>query len=183
MSRMNLFRKHGVPQAVLSNGLGRYIPQCQRITLKFCKSSGSSLGMRSFIENDVIEFAKNNPSVVLYLKPRRHRGPVIVAEYLNGERKWIPVNQKTREEINKWLHLLVTESGQPEKTLIQWWNTQHPSIQGPWSPFYNKNPELNVVKFPSKEFGQPPNLEKSATEQLLEYYKNQKMEEAKSESS
>lgn len=81
MSRLNLFRSCGVPLSVLSNGLGRYIPQCQRITLKFCKNHGSSLGMRAFIENDIVEFAKNNPSVVIYLKPRRHRGPVIVAEY------------------------------------------------------------------------------------------------------
>ena len=28
-----------------------------------------------------MQFAKENPHVALYLKPRRHRSPVIVAEY------------------------------------------------------------------------------------------------------
>ena len=36
---------------------------------------------RDFIEQDLVEFAKVNPGVVVYLKPRRHRGPVVVAEY------------------------------------------------------------------------------------------------------
>ena len=36
---------------------------------------------REFIENDVVQFAKENPHVALYLKPRRNRSPVVVAEY------------------------------------------------------------------------------------------------------
>lgn len=34
-----------------------------------------------FIENDLVSYAKENPGVVVYVKPRRHRGPVIKAEY------------------------------------------------------------------------------------------------------
>lgn len=34
-----------------------------------------------FIENDLVTYAKENPGVVVYVKPRRHRGPVIKAEY------------------------------------------------------------------------------------------------------
>lgn len=90
------------------------------------------------------------------------------------------MGKKTREEINKWLHLLVTESGQKEKTLVQWWNTQYPSIQGPWSPFYNRDPQLNLTEFPSEELGKMVTKEKTATEQLLEIYRKQKMELEKS---
>jgi len=36
---------------------------------------------RGFIEHDLINYAKENPGVVVYVKPRRHRHPVIVAEY------------------------------------------------------------------------------------------------------
>lgn len=36
---------------------------------------------RQFLENDLIDFAKDNPGVVVYVKPRRHRSPVIKAEY------------------------------------------------------------------------------------------------------
>lgn len=36
---------------------------------------------RDFLENHLIDYAKENPGVVVYVKPRRHRTPVIVAEY------------------------------------------------------------------------------------------------------
>ena len=36
---------------------------------------------RQFIEHDLVKFASANPSVVVYLKPRRNRTPVVVAEY------------------------------------------------------------------------------------------------------
>lgn len=49
--------------------------------MKFCKNNGGSKGMRDYIENNLVDFAKNNPGVVVYVKPRRHRSPVIVAEY------------------------------------------------------------------------------------------------------
>lgn len=42
--------------------------------------------MREFIEQEIVEFAKANPATVVYLRPRRHRDPSIVAEYVNGHR-------------------------------------------------------------------------------------------------
>ena len=40
-----------------------------------------SFFLREFIESDLVSYAKENPHVAIYLKPRRHRSPVIVAEY------------------------------------------------------------------------------------------------------
>ena len=78
-----LFLRRGLinANAPLKNGLGRFIPQLMRITIKFCKESPTSKGVREFIERDIVEFAKQNPGSAIYLKPRRHRAPVIVAEY------------------------------------------------------------------------------------------------------
>lgn len=107
MSNRSLFLKHGYiyENAPLVNGLGRFIPQLQRITIKFCKERPASFGVRlvvlagdegpcvaercnqtfdltrQFIEHDVVQFAKEHPHVAIYLKPRRHRAPVLVAEY------------------------------------------------------------------------------------------------------
>ena len=81
MSNSHLYLKSAFPRAVLGNGLGRYICQLQRVTIKFCKSNGGSRGVRDFIENDLINFANSNPNIVIYMKPRRHRSPVFVAEY------------------------------------------------------------------------------------------------------
>ena len=90
MSSRCMFMKSGwiTANAPLRNGLGRFMPQLARMTLKFCKNDGGSHGVRQFIQQDVVQFAKENPSCVVYLKPRRHRSPVLVAEYLNGERHW-----------------------------------------------------------------------------------------------
>lgn len=46
MSNSHLFLKSGFPRANLQNGLGRYVGQLQRITIKYCKSSGCSKGVR-----------------------------------------------------------------------------------------------------------------------------------------
>lgn len=81
MSNSHLFLKSGFPRAPLANGIGRYVCQLQRITLKFCKSHGSSRGVREFIENDLVTFATAHPGIVVYVKPRRHRSPILKAEY------------------------------------------------------------------------------------------------------
>ncbi len=83
MSASNLFIKEGFisNNAPLKNGLGRYIPQLMRVTIKFCKESTTSHGVRDFIEHDIVQFAKQNPGTAIYLKPRRMRSPVVVAEY------------------------------------------------------------------------------------------------------
>lgn len=39
------------------------------------------MAFRDFIEKDLVEFAKQNPGVVVYLQPRRHRKPKLSAEY------------------------------------------------------------------------------------------------------
>ena len=37
----------------------------------------------------------------MYLKPRRHRSPVITAEYLNGEKHWMSLHNSTVEEVRR----------------------------------------------------------------------------------
>lgn len=36
---------------------------------------------RDFLEHDLVDYASKNSGVVVYVKPRRHRTPVITAEY------------------------------------------------------------------------------------------------------
>lgn len=36
----------------------RYVPQLQRITFKFSKHGGISKGVRDFIQEDVVDFAR-----------------------------------------------------------------------------------------------------------------------------
>ncbi|XP_055386075.1 39S ribosomal protein L43, mitochondrial [Condylostylus longicornis] len=176
MSNSHLFLKSAFPRAPLQNGLGRFVPQMQRITLKFCKNNGSSRGMRDFIENDLIDFAKNNPGTVVYVKPRRHRTPVMVAEYLNGEREWVNCRNNSRDEINKWVNLLKTQNGPSSSIrLRKMWHTDNPSIQGPWTPFTLRHPVQNLMQFPNKDLARPLDVEKSATERVIELMEKQKI--------
>ncbi|XP_032526054.2 large ribosomal subunit protein mL43 [Danaus plexippus] len=174
MSNSNLFLKSGFVRAPLQNGVGRYVCQLQRIVLKFCKSHGGSRGMRDFIEQDLVDFARDNPSVVVYLKPRRHRSPVVVAEYLNGDRVWMSMQNKTHSEITKWIENMRTQQGDLSALRLRKYQyTDHPSIQGPWTPFTFKNPELNVATLPDPKFGANDRLPMSATEQLRMMFEKQ----------
>nr|XP_012226076.1 PREDICTED: 39S ribosomal protein L43, mitochondrial [Linepithema humile] len=176
MSNKHLFLKSGFPRAPFGLGIGRYVCQLQRITLKFCKNHGTSRGVRNFIEHDLINYAKENPGIVVYVKPRRHRHPVIVGEYLNGGRQWMDVANYTREDIIKWMELLRTQiHDSPSLRLRKLWHTDFPSIQGPWTPFTFRNAILNLAQFPNKELGAAIKLEPTATEQLIELFKAQQI--------
>ncbi|XP_023162578.2 39S ribosomal protein L43, mitochondrial [Drosophila hydei] len=178
MSNSHLFLKSGFPRAPLQNGLGRYVCQLQRITLKFCKNNGSSRGMRDFIENHLVDFAKENPGIVVYVKPRRHRTPVLVGEYLNGDREWLSCRNSTQDEISKWIDLLKTQNGSSSSLrLRKMWHTDVPSIQGSWTPFLLRSPDANRQTLPSTEASQPFDIPQTATEKLIELFKQQKLEE------
>lgn len=196
MANSNLFLKSGFIRAPLQNGLGRYIDQLQRVTIKFCKNHGSSKGMRDFIENDLVHFAQENPSVVVYVKPRRHRSAVVVAEYcklhnfyhpltpniyltilVNGDRNWMSARNQTREEIGKWLNLMRLKYG--DTSVVRYrkhWQTNMPTIQGVWTPFTHRNPPNNLVLYPDQQLGEVLNKQQSATEKLLEIVKQQQIQ-------
>jgi len=159
-------------KSVLQNGVGRYVCQLQRLTIKFCKSHGSSRGVRDFIENDLVDFARNNPGVVVYLKPRRHRAPILDAEYLNGEKDYQSCCNYSREEMVKYIEYLKNKSGFPIARLRKFWHTDNPSIQGIWSPFTNMDPKMNVRTFPDSEAFRVNVKHLSATEILLQTSKN-----------
>lgn len=94
---------------------------------------------------------------------------------VNGGREWLNCRNSTKEDILKWIELLKTQNG-PSSTmrLRKMWHTDVPSIQGAWTPFMLRSPEMNLVTFPSEEYSTPLDIEQSATEKLLELYKEEK---------
>ncbi|XP_043912422.1 39S ribosomal protein L43, mitochondrial [Protopterus annectens] len=134
-------------QSVLQNGVGRYICQLKRITLIFSKDAQTSLGAREYIEEHVVDFARRNPSVVLYVTPKRCRVPKIVAEYLNGAVKEEEVNSKTSEEIAQLIQKMANQSGLDIIRIRKPYHTDCPSIQGQWHPFVNKPSMFNIKDF------------------------------------
>jgi large subunit ribosomal protein L43 len=79
------FRMTGYPTAPQYNGWsGRAIPQCHRITIRFCRKDSSSAGVREFISKELVNFAKENPATAIYVIPARQVIPTFRGEYANG---------------------------------------------------------------------------------------------------
>jgi len=155
-------------KSILQNGIGRYVCQLQRLTLKFCKSNAASRGVRDFIENDLLDFTRNNRGIVFYLQPRRHRAPVLVGEYLNQNVVSIPAANRPRQELCKWVHHLRCRSGNEVVRLRKTWHTDTPSVQGIWTPLTNADTSLGITEFPAPKLYAVRRMEQSATEKLVE---------------
>jgi len=161
--------------APLNNGVGRFIPQLMRLTIKFCKERPTSQGIREFIESDIIQFAKENPHVALYLKPRRNRSPVVVAEYLNGERHWQSCHAYSKQELTEWLDVLRNASGKEFQVQQKYEFTDNPSVQGMWNSFMNVDPQVATAQFPNPELSIPRGTDLSATKILRQMYDKQQL--------
>lgn len=114
----------------------------QRLVFNYCKRGGSSRGIREYIDKEIVEFAKNNPEVTIYVRERNGKHPRIVANFLNGNSKIVDVKNKMPDEIEEWVERLRNESGVKVEKIRKFWHTENPSIQGTWTPFLNKPPSL-----------------------------------------
>ncbi|RWS26222.1 39S ribosomal protein L43-like protein [Leptotrombidium deliense] len=152
------------------NGVGRYVCQLARLTLKFCKYGQWSKGVRDFIETDVVDYSRSNPGVAVYLKPRRFKSPVMVTEYLNGNAHWMSLTKMSSKEIKAWIGYFTARSGDPVMRYRRPIRTEWPSVQGPWNPFLNMPTKLNISEFPNEERSKFIPEKKSATEQLIDMF-------------
>ncbi|XP_044034325.1 39S ribosomal protein L43, mitochondrial [Siniperca chuatsi] len=137
-------------QSVLQNGVGRYVCQLKRISIIFSKNAQSSLGVREFIEEGVVDYAKKNPATVVYVSPQACRIPKIVAEYLNGNVREEIVTSKTSPQISELLTKLTNQSGLDVIRIRKPFHTDNPSIQGQWHPFTNRPLSIGPIR-PQKQ--------------------------------
>lgn len=138
-------------QSVLQNGVGRYVCQLKRISLIFSKKGQGSLGVREFIEEGVVDYAKKNPSTVVYVSPQSCRIPKIVAEYLNGNVREEIVTNKTAPQISELLAKLTSQSGLDIIRIRKPFHTDSPSIQGQWHPFTNRPPSIGPIRLQKQD--------------------------------
>lgn len=96
---------------------------------------------------------------------------------VNGDREWLNCRNNTQQEIAKWIDLLKTQNGNSSSLrLRKMWHTDVPSIQGPWTPFLLRSPDAQQQTYPSTENSLPLDIPQSATEKLIELFKQQKLE-------
>ncbi|XP_024062081.1 39S ribosomal protein L43, mitochondrial [Terrapene carolina triunguis] len=141
--------------SVLRNGLGRYVCQLQRLSLAFSPGGQTSRGARGYIEEKVLDFAKQNPGVVVYVTPQKCRTPTLVAEYLNGAVREEIIADKTVAEITQLVQKLANQSGLEIIRIRKPFHTDNPSIQGQWHPFTNKPSALPLQSL--RRLEQQPN--------------------------
>ena len=86
--------------APMNNGGTKFMCQLKRLTLQYCKAGGSSRGMRyytgglcnpqcsvslslhrEYLSKNVVDFAKSNSHLTVYVRQRPGRHPRIVAEF------------------------------------------------------------------------------------------------------
>lgn len=137
-------------KSVLQNGVGRYVCQLKRVSIIFSKNAQSSLGVRDFIEEGVVDYAKKNPGTVVYVSPQSCRIPKIVAEYLNGNVREEIITSKTSPQISELLTKLTDQSGLDIIRIRKPFYTNNPSIQGQWHPFTNRPLSIGPIR-PQKE--------------------------------
>ncbi|CAH2101501.1 unnamed protein product [Euphydryas editha] len=86
----------------------RFIAKLRRVQLIFCICHSSSRGIRDYLEQGLVEFSRQNPDVIIYLKPEKHISPVFVAEYTNGDTISMSVHNRTNDEIVEAVEVLNT---------------------------------------------------------------------------
>lgn len=97
---------------------------------------------------------------------------------MNGDREWKSCRDNSGEEISKWVELLKNQNGSSSALRYRkLFHTESPSIQGVWTPFTHRNPEFNVATFPNPSLSRPVDVEKSATERLIEIFQQQQIAE------
>uniref|UniRef100_A0A3Q0RU19 Large ribosomal subunit protein mL43 n=1 Tax=Amphilophus citrinellus TaxID=61819 RepID=A0A3Q0RU19_AMPCI len=133
-------------RSVLQNGVGRYVCQLKRVSIIFSKKASSSLGVRDFIEEGVVDYANKNPGTVVYVSPQPCGTPKIVAEYLNGNVREEIIASKTSQQISELLTKLTSQSGLDIIRIRKPIHTDSPSIQGLWHPFTNRPPSVGPIR-------------------------------------
>ncbi|CAL5220160.1 g2125 [Coccomyxa viridis] len=115
--------------------------QLNRLTVNFCNFSGSSRGVRQFVEELLPTFRSENPqlNVVEALRPGHH--PYLKAEYRNGTVRNVGVKNESEEEVLRQAMTLRSSAGRSTHVKVKERHVQpsqggqraSPSVQGMWS--------------------------------------------------
>mmetsp|Transcript_35690 Transcript_35690/g.93287 ORF Transcript_35690/g.93287 Transcript_35690/m.93287 type:complete len:143 (+) Transcript_35690:102-530(+) len=117
------------------------IPQLRYMQLSYSPKGGSSKGVRQFMVDDLVEFAKDRPHTVFEVRPiSDNRHPYFRAKYLTGRNIKVDLKNLSPEEVARHAQTLADADGKKHNKLQQPVQTRVPSIQGNWNPFHADRP-------------------------------------------
>lgn len=126
----------------------RGVKQLTKLTLSYCEHGGSSRTIREFISSGrVIDFARENPTVEVSVKPRNGHHPFILGHYRTGRSKQISVKNEELARLYKVIEMLNNSSGRKITKITKPILTQTPSIQGVWTPMLDIEQTSFNIKF------------------------------------
>lgn len=114
--------------------MGSKLVHLKRLTFNYNRKLVAHDGIRLFLNNHLIDFAKKYPSVAIYIKVNEGMGRV-EAEYLSGSKTKVKLANKSLDEIFYEMWKIKSNSGIKVSRIVRYWNTRKPSIQGNWHPF------------------------------------------------
>jgi hypothetical protein len=111
--------------------------QLTSLTVRFCKSSGSSSGVRDLLLNDrLAAFAARHPSLAMAVREAPMRAPMVAAAWADGSAKVIGLKGFTAAEVERVLARLRDAAsgarrrfGKPVTT-----SSGSATVQGVWDP-------------------------------------------------
>ncbi|KEI36282.1 uncharacterized protein L969DRAFT_91128 [Mixia osmundae IAM 14324] len=123
-------------------GLSSFALPCHKLVFEYSESWASNRGLRDFLANDVVEFARSVPSVEVIVKQRKAGHPIVRGHYVNGRDKVICLRGLEGTGVQQKVKLLVDASGQKLRRI----KAEHPvqstneSVRGMWSAFHTPLP-------------------------------------------
>jgi large subunit ribosomal protein L43 len=89
----------------------RGVRQLKELTIRYSDIDGSSKGIRNWMGNNLLNFAKENPTLLVRAVLRRSRHPFVRGHYLNGNTKTIGIKNETPGDINDYVYFLRNQIG------------------------------------------------------------------------
>mmetsp|Transcript_11740 Transcript_11740/g.27979 ORF Transcript_11740/g.27979 Transcript_11740/m.27979 type:complete len:129 (+) Transcript_11740:134-520(+) len=122
----------------------RGVWQLQELTLRYCRASGSSAGVREFLREGLVEFARANPQLKVrtVVKPNRH--PIAVGDYLNGNTKVVDLKNRGVDDVGLVAQRLRDDAGRKVQRHHVPVVSEVPSVQGVWDPSTSFQGEFDV---------------------------------------
>jgi large subunit ribosomal protein L43 len=114
----------------------RGVRQLKELLIRYSDYDGSSKGIRQWMQENLVTFAKANPllSIVTEIKRGPNNHPFVRGNYQNTNSKTICVKNLDQEDITDHVYLLRNQIGRRmnsdgyKKPVV----SRHPSIQGEW---------------------------------------------------
>mmetsp|Transcript_19297 Transcript_19297/g.17529 ORF Transcript_19297/g.17529 Transcript_19297/m.17529 type:complete len:132 (-) Transcript_19297:21-416(-) len=109
------------------------VKQLKQLIVRYSDYDGSSRGMIDWIRTKLVDFATNNPSLIITTEIKRNKHPFLKGIYLNGNDKVICVKNQDSNVIHNYALFLRNQIG---RKMAEGYNkpkmTNKPSIQGEW---------------------------------------------------